>query len=179
MRDREMRVWIWLLAIGFLSLFGVSCSSQVSANGPVKHQMVYGRTALYRNGVAYAPSRAPEAVKRAIRAANRLQSKPYRWGGGHARMNDGGYDCSGSVSYVLREAGLMKGVGTSRSFLKYGEKGYGKWITLYVKKGHVFMVIAGLRLDTGGHLHNGETGPRWKPESRSARGFYVRHPDGL
>ena len=47
----------------------------------------------------------PPPVIRAIAAGNRLQGKPYKWGGGHARLQDSGYDCSGTVSYVLREAG--------------------------------------------------------------------------
>ena len=28
----------------------------------------------------------------------------YKWGGGRARLEDSGYDCSGSVSYVLIKA---------------------------------------------------------------------------
>ena len=69
---------------------------------------------MLKNGIAYAPKRAPAAVKRAIAAGNRLQGKPYKWGGGHARQDDSGYDCSGTVSYVLREAGLLKGSMPSR-----------------------------------------------------------------
>jgi hypothetical protein len=106
-----------------------------------------------------------------------LQGKPYKWGGGHARQNDWGYDCSGTVSYVLREAGLLKGSMPSSGYFKYGRKGEGKWITIYIRKGHVFMTIAGLRLDTGGP--GGETGPKWKPETRTVRNTVVRHPAGL
>ena len=36
-----------------------------------------------------------------IAAANKIRTKPYIWGGGHARWWDRGYDCSGSVSYAL------------------------------------------------------------------------------
>jgi hypothetical protein len=154
----------------------VSCSSQVKAKHPVSYRFKHGRTALLKGGVAYAPKNAPAAVKRAIAAGNRLQGKPYKWGGGHARLNDSGYDCSGTVSYVLREAGLMKGCIPSRSFFKYGKKGEGKWITIYTRKGHVFMTVAGLRLDTGGP--GGESGPLWKPETRQGRGHVMRHPKG-
>ncbi|MDB4544781.1 C40 family peptidase, partial [Akkermansiaceae bacterium] len=105
-----------------------------------------------------------------------LQNKPYKWGGGHARLNDSGYDCSGAVSYVLREAGLMKGQMPSRGFLTYGNRGYGKWISIYARNGHVFMTIAGLRLDTGGSSRR--TGPRWKPSARKSTGHVVRHPPG-
>ena len=45
-----------------------------------------------------------DVVARVVRAANRIQSKPYKYGGGHGRWNDSGYDCSGSVSYALHGA---------------------------------------------------------------------------
>lgn len=155
----------------------VSCSSQVKARKPVSYRFEYGRTALLKDGIAYAPRNAPPAVKRAIAAGNRLQGKPYKWGGGHLRHQDSGYDCSGTVSYVLREAGLMRGSLPSSGYFKYGKKGEGRWITIYIRKGHVFVTIAGLRLDTGGP--GARTGPRWKPETREGRGHVMRHPRGL
>ena len=154
----------------------VSCSSQVKARHPVSYRFEHGRTALLRDGVAYAPKRAPAAVIRAIAAGNRLQGKPYKWGGGHARPDDSGYDCSGTVSYVLREAGLLKGSMPSRGYFSYGKKGEGKWITVYIRNGHVFMTVAGLRLDTGGP--GGESGPLWKPQTRQGKGHVMRHPAG-
>lgn len=161
-----------------LPLFGgvVSCSNQVKAKRPVSYRFQSGRTALLKNGIAYAPRNAPAAVKRAIAAGNRLQGMPYKWGGGHARLDDSGYDCSGTVSYVLREAGLMKGSIPSQDYFDYGKKGEGKWITLYIRDGHVFMTVAGLRLDTGGR--GGNSGPRWQPQTRQGKGHYMRHPSG-
>jgi hypothetical protein len=165
------------LAIGLPFAGGlVSCSSQVKARRPVSYRFESGRTALLKDGLAYAPRNAPAAVKRAVAAGNRLQGQPYKWGGGHARQKDFGYDCSGTVSYVLREAGLMKGSIPSRSYFGYGKKGEGKWITVYIRKGHVFMTVAGLRLDTGGP--GGESGPLLKPETRQGRGHVMRHPAG-
>jgi hypothetical protein len=38
------------------------------------------------------------------------------------------------------------------------------------------MVIAGLRFDTSGRADDGS---RWDAEMRSARGYTVRHPEGL
>jgi NlpC/P60 family len=168
-----------VMLVCLLPLLGavVSCSSQVKARKPVSYRFEHGRTAMLKDGMAYAPRRAPEAVKRAIAAGNRLQGKPYKWGGGHAKHDDYGYDCSGTVSYVLREAGLMKGSLHSRTFFNYGKKGEGKWITIYIRKGHVFVTIAGLRLDTGGPGER--SGPRWKPETRQGRGHVMRHPSGL
>ncbi len=166
-----------LLLILPLAATNFSCSSQVKAKHPVSYRFDSGRTAMIKNGLAYAPRRAPAAVKRAIAAGNRLQSKPYKWGGGHARHNDSGYDCSGTTSYVLREAGLMKGSLTSKGFFEYGKKGEGDWITVYVRNGHVFMTVAGLRLDTGGS--GSRSGPRWKTATRQGSGHIMRHPAGL
>ena len=47
------------------------------------------------------PKSAPPRVKAVIAAANKIRTKPYIYGGGHARWWDRGYDCSGSVSYAL------------------------------------------------------------------------------
>lgn len=153
-----------------------SCAWQVKAKHPVSYRFQHGRTAMLKDGVAYAPRNAPAAVKRAIAAGNRLQSKPYKWGGGHARQNDSGYDCSGSVSYVLREAGLLKGSMPSSGYFEYGKKGYGDWISIYTRRGHVFMTVAGLRLDTGWGADR--SGPRWHTRTRPASGTVVRHPKG-
>jgi cell wall-associated NlpC family hydrolase len=167
------------LLLTLLPLLGAlsSCSNQVKAKHPVSYRFDHGRTAMIKNGIAYAPRRAPAAVKKAIAAGNRLQGKPYKWGGGHANHHDNGYDCSGTTSYVLREAGLLKGSLTSRGFFNYGKKGEGDWITVYVRNGHVFMTVAGLRLDTGGS--GSRTGPRWKTATRPGRGHIMRHPSRL
>lgn len=167
-------VRLFLLLLPLLGL--ASCASQVKARHPVSYNFEPGRTALLKNGLAYAPRNAPTAVKRAIAAGNRLQGKPYKWGGGHARLDDSGYDCSGTVSYVLRSAGLMRGAIPSNGYFSYGKKGAGRWITVYIRRGHVFMTVAGLRLDTGGP--GGRTGPRWQPQSRAGTGHVMRHPAG-
>jgi len=125
---------------------------------------------------AVAPVGAPEAVVKAIAAANKITRKPYKWGGGHGRWWDSGYDCSGAVSYVLYKAGLLDGSRDSTGFMSYGERRRGQWITIYANGGHAYMEIAGLRFDTSGR---GEEGPRWRPEWRSGRGFVKRHPVGL
>jgi cell wall-associated NlpC family hydrolase len=133
-------------------------------------------TAVLLHGVATPPSDAPQAVRLAIQAANRLRHKPYVWGGGHASFGARGYDCSGSVSYVLHAAGLLDSPEVSGALAHWGAKGEGRWITVYANAGHAFMVIAGLRFDTSGE---GQSGPRWRAESRWLRGFHRRHPAGL
>lgn len=137
------------------------------------HPTVAGSVGVIRNGIAYAPADAPPQVQRAIWAANKLRRKPYIYGGGHASFKSRGYDCSGTVSYALHAAGLLDSPLDSSSFMRWGERGRGAWITVYTNPGHAWAIIAGLRLDTSGP---GESGPRWRTESRSTRGFKVRHP---
>ena len=104
------------------------------------------------------------------------QRKPYKWGGGHGRWRDSGYDCSGTVSYVLHAAGLLDAARDSTGLMAYGERGKGGWITVYANGGHAYMVIAGLRFDASGR---GEEGPRWRLEPHSGRGYVKRHPAEL
>jgi cell wall-associated NlpC family hydrolase len=125
---------------------------------------------------AIPPASAPAAVKNAIYAANRITKKPYRYGGGHRRWRDSGYDCSGSVSYALHGGGILYSPLFSTLFMRWGEAGRGQWITVYTNPGHAYVVIAGLRFDTSGP---GERGPRWRQGARSSRGFVARHPEGL
>jgi cell wall-associated NlpC family hydrolase len=138
------------------------------------------KATLMPNGLAAAPVDAPPQVHAASAAANRIIGKPYKYGGGHAKVEDSGYDCSGTVSYALIHAKLLKAPLDSSSFMRWGEAGPGDWITVYTNPGHAFVVIAGLRLDTSaaGDPRGGK-GPRWRPVLRSTRGFKARHPEGL
>ena len=148
------------------------------------------KATLLPDGTAAAPAEAPEPVKQAIWAANRIQDKPYRYGGGHAKVEDTGYDCSGTISYALINAGLLESPLASGPFMRWGEPGRGQWITVYSNPGHAYVVIAGLRLDTSPYTSRTarnrkvarsafERGPRWRPTSRPSRGFRARHPLGL
>lgn len=125
-------------------------------------------------GKAIAPASAPLRVKRVIAAANRIRNKPYIYGGGHGRVNDRGYDCSGSVSYALRAGGFIKSAMPSGGFMRWKRKGVGRWITTYANGGHMYMVVAGLSFDTSNM--GGKRGNRWSTKIRSSRGFSVRHP---
>jgi hypothetical protein len=62
--------------------------------------------------------------------------------------------------------------------MRYGKSGLGKWVSIYANKGHVFMVVAGMRFDTSAY-GSGDKGPRWRTTARPAGGFKVRHPAGL
>jgi cell wall-associated NlpC family hydrolase len=147
--------------------------------GGSSHPMVQGNRAVLRNGVAYAPSNAPDRVKNAIWAVNSIRSRPYVWGGGHGTFHDYGYDCSGTVSYALHYAGALNQPLPSNDLLRYGERGRGRWITIYSRRGHTFASIAGLRLDTTDLRYGRDVGPRWHLDGRDTWGFEARHPAGL
>jgi len=152
-----------------------------AAYGVVFQPVVPGVVAQLVNGVAYAPDQAPDQVKQAIWAANQIVGMPYRLGGGHRLgFTDHAYDCSGTVSFAMHGAGLLAKPRDSSSFLRYGARGKGQWVTVYTNPGHAFAVIAGLRLDTSAAGDPaGGSGPRWRPNLRSTRGYRARHPIGL
>jgi cell wall-associated NlpC family hydrolase len=135
-----------------------------------------GGLAIDTNGYVQAPANAPEAVKQMIAAGNAIATLPYIWGGGHASFQANGYDCSGSVSYVLAAAGLLSAPEVSGDFESYGDPGPGQWVTIYANAGHVWMEIAGWRFDT---VALAEYGTRWSRGGGEFGGFVVRHPPGL
>lgn len=163
-----------LLALAAAAAFLTGCA------GPTyTYRYVRGKTATLENGYAVPPPNAPETVKVAIAAANRIVGSPYVYGGGHrSGQLDGGFDCSGTVSYTLQAAGLLRSPMPSSGFRSYGKGGEGRWISVWARKGHVFLVVAGLRLDTG---YTGyPEGPRWTTKTRPTKGgTVIRHPGGL
>ena len=136
---------------------------------------VHDATAL-PNGIALPPLEAPDAVRQIIEAGNVIARSPYKWGGGHGRWVDTGYDCSGSVSFALAAAGLLGAPLASGPLMSWGEPGRGRWVTVWSSPGHVFMEVAGIRFDTSGQR---VTGSRWQNDMRSTAGFVARHPAGL
>lgn len=135
-----------------------------------------GRVRLNPDGTASAPANAPAVIKAAVAAGNRIARTPYIWGGGHGSFSAKGYDCSGSVSYVLHAAGVLSGPLASGGLMTWGSSGPGKWITVYSNPGHVWMTVGGLRFDTSGRSG---TGSRWQQGANGGGGFVVRHYPGL
>jgi hypothetical protein len=118
----------------------------------------------------------------AIAGANRIDTLPYLYGGGHKSFDDTAYDCSGAVSYVLHAAGLLDHTMTSGDLAKWGAPGPGKWMTIYANAGHTWIVVAGLRYDTSRYDTGPsakQSGPRWRLGARPTDGFVVRHPVGF
>ncbi len=131
---------------------------------------------LLSDGELIPPKSAPARVKQVIWAADRIRTKPYIWGGGHARWWDRGYDCSGSVSYALHGGKFLESPLPSGPMESWGLEGEGRWITVYANAGHAYAVIAGYRWDTAGDSSG--TGPRWHEELLGNEGFIARHPAG-
>ena len=175
-----------LVLLGAIACLGpATAGAQTGGSAPFDPSTQPPRNARIVNGKAVAPVGAPRAVVRAIAAANRIVERPYRYGGGHARFEDTGYDCSGTVSYALHGAGLLRSPLPSGPLMRWGRAGKGRWITVYANPGHTYVMIAGLRLDTGYRDAVGRrggaapgSGPRWGGP-RSTRGYAARHPAGL
>jgi hypothetical protein len=135
-----------------------------------------GKAVVGPDGLAVAPADAPPQVKAIIDAGNRIATKPYKYGGGHGRWEDTGYDCSGSMSYAFHGAGMLDVALDSTGFESWGEPGAGTWVTIYARSDHAYMIVAGLRFDTSGRS---DQGTRWQATMRSSAGYVVRHPEGL
>jgi cell wall-associated NlpC family hydrolase len=133
------------------------------------------------DGVAVPAPNTPQAIVTMLDAANRIAFDPYIYGGGHASFNAAGYDCSGSVSYVLHAGGLLATPLDSEQFLQYGLSGKGNWITIYTNgPTHAYMEIAGVWFDTAAQTAlNGDD--RWSLTRIAEPGygkFVARHPSG-
>ena len=132
-------------------------------------------------GLVIPAAGTPAAIVKMLAAANTIAFDPYIYGGGHASFNAAGYDCSGSVSYVLHAGGLLASPLDSEQFLQYGLAGKGNWITIYTNgPTHAYMEIAGLWFDTAAQTaFNGND--RWSLTRIAEPGygkFIARHPAG-
>jgi len=152
-----------------------AAAAQARQSATEVNQQVGG---LAINTAAMVESRpgAPAAVTEMIAAGNAIATLPYIWGGGHGSFISPGYDCSGSVSFVLNAAGLLSSPEVSGAFESYGDPGPGKWVTIYATSGHVWMDIDGERFDT---VALAEDGTRWSSGGGEFDGFVERHPVGF
>jgi hypothetical protein len=145
--------------------------------------------------VALVPAGVPAQVQAMLVAGNELQALPYGPAGHPDPRGAPEEDCSSTVNYVLYRAGvrpigeILRDNPLAQDYVNWGDPGPGRWVTIYatdVPQPHVFIVIAGLRLDTS---HNGtdegpnkdEDGPRWRilNEIPTWAKWSVRHPPGL
>jgi hypothetical protein len=145
--------------------------------------------------VALAPSTAPPVVQAMIAAGNELQELPYGTAGHPDPRGALSEDCSSTVNYVLYRSGvrpieeIVRENPLAQDYVGWGLPGPGRWVSIYATTAptdHVFIVIAGLRLDTS---HNGtdvgpnrdQDGPRWRilDHIPTWAHWSVRHPPGL
>ena len=175
--------------------FGRAFGQQASST-PVLY--VHGEQAKLLRGdghVALIPEDVPPAVQAMLIAGNELQRMRYGPTGHPDPLGASSEDCSSTVSYVLYKAGvrplseIVADNPLAQDYVRWGDPGPGRWVTIYatdLPEPHVFIVIAGLRLDTS---HNGtdegpnryEDGPRWRvlPHIPAWAHWSVRHPPGL
>jgi hypothetical protein len=172
-------VAIAALAILALAPSGASANCEGGGLTPAETDMCTPtpKARLLANGMLIPPQSAPPRVKAVIAAANKIRTKPYIYGGGHARWWDKGYDCSGSVSYALHGGKFLESPLPSGSLERWGLGGEGRWISVYANAGHTYAVIAGYRWDTSGNT-DGKTGPSWHEDLRDNVGYVARHPAG-
>ncbi|HEY7830763.1 MAG TPA: lytic transglycosylase domain-containing protein [Solirubrobacteraceae bacterium] len=145
--------------------------------------------------LALIPTAAPAVVQAMIVAGNELQGLPYGTAGHPDPRGALSEDCSSTVNYVLYRSGvrpigeIVRSNPLAQDYVNWGLPGPGRWVSIYATTSpsdHVFMVIAGLRLDTS---HNGtdvgpnrfEAGPRWRVLDHIPTWAHwsVRHPPGL
>jgi hypothetical protein len=145
--------------------------------------------------LALVPVGVPATVQAMVVAGNELQDLPYGPGGHPDPLGASEEDCSSTVNYVLYRAGvrplgeIVRDNPLAQDYVNWGAPGPGRWVTIYATDTptpHVFIVIAGLRLDTS---HDGtdvgpnrnEDGPRWRilDEIPTWAHWSVRHPPGL
>jgi len=168
--DREVRVGVEVAALTRAAV--LEPASSTTTTGPST-----STTAFVPPSSTPSPSGGlPVRLMAAIVAANRIARLPYIWGGGHGSFDAAGYDCSGSVSYVLHAALVLATPEDSTGLESYGDPGPGRWITVYANATHAFMTLGGLRYDTVGLS---ATGSRWQTLGPVPAGYVVRHPVGL
>ncbi len=171
---------------------------RISGSSPTPIEFIPGERAELDptdGHLALIPEGVPAKVQAMLVAGNELQELPYGHDGHPDPRGATEEDCSSTVNYVLYRSGvrpiaeIVKDNPLAQDYPTWGDPGAGRWVTIYsTTEGtdHVFIVIAGLRLDTS---HNGtdegpnrnEDGPRWRilPYIPTWAKWSVRHPPGL
>jgi hypothetical protein len=145
--------------------------------------------------MALVPAQAPPVVQAMVIAGNELQDLPYGPTGHPDPRGADSEDCSSTLNYVLYRSGvrqiseIVRENPLAQDYVHWGDPGPGRWVTIYATTSptdHVFVVIAGLRLDTSHHgtdvgPNSNEDGPRWRVLDHIPTWAHwaVRHPPGL
>ena len=171
MRAMSFRLALLFTAIAFAFTGCVSTP-------PYEYHYIPGRTATLDNGYAQAPPAAPPIVRQAVAAGNELIGKPSSvwWRTSkllrfRLRLLRRGFVCASFDRQNVHANAIQRIAPLRRKR---------PWQMDYVSnasQGHSFIVIAGLRFDTG--YGTGTHGPKWLTRSRPANDFVMRHPGGL
>ena len=172
--------------------------ADMSGASTVPVEAIRGEQAMLSPGdghLALVPEDVPSAVQAMVIAGNELQDLPYGPAGHPNPLGAASEDCSSSVSYVLYRAGvrplaeIVRENPLAQDYVDWGLPGPGRWVTIYattVPTNHVFIVIAGLRLDTSRDgtdvgPNRDQDGPRWRllDHIPTWAHWSVRHPPGL
>jgi hypothetical protein len=145
--------------------------------------------------VALVPAGVPRVVQAMVVAGNELQGLPYGPAGHPDPLGAPQEDCSSTVNYILYRAGvrplseIVRENPLAQNYANWGAPGPGRWVTIYatdLPTPHVFIVIAGLRIDTSYQgtdegPNRFEAGPRWRilDHIPTWADWSVRHPPGL
>jgi hypothetical protein len=179
---------------------GASEGADTSLQGesPTAVRFIAGERAILApedRHLALVPASVPATVQAMVVAGNELQDLPYGPGGHPDPLGAREEDCSSTVNYVLYRAGvrplaeIVADNPLAQDYVNWGAPGPGRWVTIYATDAptpHVFMVIAGLRLDTSYEgtdegPNRDEGGPRWRilDHIPTWAHWSVRHPPGL
>jgi hypothetical protein len=167
----------------------------LSASSPTPVVFVRGERAQLMAGdghLALVPAAAPAPVRAMVIAGNELQGLSYGPGGHPDPRGVAQEDCSSSLNYLLYRAAIrpiseiVRDNPLAQDYTSWGAPGAGRWVSIFATQSHVFVVVAGLRLDTSHHgtdvgPNRLEDGPRWRIFAGIptwAR-WSVRHPPGL
>lgn len=172
--------------------------TRLVGESPTPVRFIAGEQAVLAPGdghLALVPAGVPASVQAMVVAGNELQELAYGPGGHPDPRGASEEDCSSTLNYVLFRSGVRP-IGEivadnplAQDYVHWGAPGRGRWVTIYATDTptpHVFVVIAGLRLDTS---HDGtdvgpnrdEDGPRWRilDHIPTWAHWAVRHPPGL
>jgi len=72
-----------------------------------------------------------------ILAVNSIRNRPYAWGGGHGSFHDYGSIVRARFRSRFTMPACSEQPLTVERFLRYGERGRGRWVTIYSRDGHV------------------------------------------
>lgn len=177
---------------------GAGADTRLAGETSTPVRFVAGERATLTGGdghLALVPAGVPARVQAMIVAGNELQELPYGPGGHPDPRGAREEDCSSTLNYVLYRAGvrpiseIVRDNPLAQDYVGWGLPGLGRWVSVYATTSptnHVFVVIAGLRLDTSHNgtdvgPNSGEDGPRWRilDHIPTWARWSVRHPPGL